>query len=135
MSSPYQILIQTEQALNVVRTELERRLRPAQPSFSTPDAEEVQDAQSFFALRPVLSVDVAPARGGQDGALFVAVLTWAQSATAEVAVLLDYEQVWAFRDGTLQAPAADRAFFQREVLARWTGPVSWTQPQTTGAPA
>ena len=127
MSSPYQVLIRTSQNLGRVRGDLEQALRAsgARLDVGMVDAEDAQDAQRFFQLSPNLSADVTPTRPGQEGALFVAVLSWARSAWADVAILLDWELVAALRGGSLQAVSSERPFFEREVLPSLGASVSW----------
>lgn len=129
MSSPYQVLIRTQQDLARVRTGLEQSLRSsgAQVEVSPIDREDAQDAQRFFQLPPGLTADVTPSRPGQEGAVFVAVLSWAQGAGADIVILLDWELLAALRGGTLQAVSSERQFFVREVLPSLGGTVSWVQ--------
>lgn len=112
-----------------MRDELGRALKPigARIDVLAVDEEDARDARRFFQFEPDLCADVSSGEPGRDGALFAAVLSWARNAGADVAILLDWDLIAVLRDGTLHPATRERPFFEREVLTRWNGPVSWSR--------
>ncbi len=131
MSSPYQVLIRTSSSATgaQVHRDLEQRLRDSggRVEVGAPDQEDAQDAQRFFRLSPNLSADVTPSRSGQEGAIFVALISWARTAGADIVILLDWELVASVRSGALEAISSEREFFEREVLPNLGGSATFVQ--------
>jgi hypothetical protein len=129
MPSPYQVLIQSAQNLTGVRGDLAQALRAtgARVDVSKIDAEDAVDAQRFFRLSPNFSADISQIARSQDGAVFAGVLSWAQGAGADIAILLDWELIAALRGGVLQVASSERQFFAREVLPSFRAPMSWVR--------
>ena len=131
MSSPYQVLIRTSPGASSaqVQRDLEQGLRESgsRVEVGSADREDAQDAQRFFRLMPNLSADVTPSRAGQEGAIFVALISWARTAGADIVILLDWELVAAVRSRALEAIASERVFFERDVLPSLGGSATWIQ--------